>query len=177
MPRVLAFSAETPPAVRARHGHAALILETYGADAACSIHSVYGESRGGFIRLERPRQFLRNVVGETSAEFSGRVQDAYLLSELAGVLWQDLLKPCVHHAVHGDGPTRPEGEAVWRELLASNPTVAQQLVDAFVSDEAAYQLFWQKRLIVVQHFATVCRCSSLRTCFVEPLLVALGPQR
>ena len=174
MPRVVALSGEIPAAVRALHGYEAVILETYGGDAACSIHSVYGESRGGFIRMEHPRQFLRNAFGETSAEFAGRVQDPEVVAQLAGVLWQDLLKPCVHRAVHGDGPIRPEGEAVWRELLARNPSVAQQLLDAFVSDEGAYQNFWQKRMVVVQHFANVCRCTSLRTCFVEPLLVSLG---
>ena len=176
MPRVLALSAEIPAAVRALHGHAAVILKTYGADAACAIHSVYGESRGGFIRMDRPRQFLRDAFGETAAEFAGRVQDPNVVEDVAGVLWQDLLKPCVHRAVHGDGPVRLEGEAVWRELMARNPLVAQQLLAAFVSDDDAYQNFWQKRMVVVQRFASVCRCGSLRTCFVEPLLVSLGLQ-
>ena len=163
MPRVVAISGEIPAAVRALHGHAAAILETYGGDAACSIHSVYGESSDGFIRMDRPHQFLRDAFGETAAEFAARVQDPNVVADVAGVLWQDLLKPCVHRAVHGDGPTRPEGEAVWRELLARNPSVAQLLLDAFVSDEGAYQNLWQKRLVVVQHFGNVCRCSSLRT--------------
>ena len=104
MPRVVAVSEEIPAAVRALHGHAAAILETYGGDAACSIHSVYGESRDGFIRMDRPRQFLRDAFGETAAEFAARVQDPNVVADVAGVLWQDLLKPCVHRAVHGDGP-------------------------------------------------------------------------
>ena len=150
MPRVVALSGEIPAAVSALHGYEAVMFETYGGDAACSIHSVYGESRGGFIRMEHPRQFLRNAFGETSAEFAGRVQDPDLVADLAGILWQDLLKPCVHRAVHGDGPVRPEGEAVWRELMARTPLIAQKLLDAFLSDEDAHQYFWQKRLVVVQ---------------------------
>ena len=114
MPRVVALSPETPAAVRALHGHAAEILETYGGDAACSIHSVYGEERGGSIRMDGPRKFLRSAFGESAAEFAGRVQDPDVVAQLAAVLWQDLLKPCVHRAVHGDGPVRPEAEAVWR---------------------------------------------------------------
>ena len=97
-----------------------------------------------------------------------------MVAELARALWHDLVQPCVRRAVTGGGPVRPEGEAVWRELLARNPPVAQQLLDAFVSDQAAYDRFWKKRRVVVQRLASVCSCESLRKCFVEPLLATLG---
>ena len=146
MPHILAPAEGVPAFLRDLLGKPVTMLRTRG-DGACAIHSVYGEERGGEIRKIGPRKFLRDAYGETASEFAERVQDDAVVEELAGVLWKELLKPCVLREVRGGGPVlreSRESKAVWERLRNTSPVVAEEIHDAVATDEALYQSFLQK---------------------------------
>ena len=175
MPRVVGPAVGAPLCVRGLVGQAVRILRTRG-DGACAIHAVYGQERGGELQMPSPRKFLRDAFGSTAAEFRRRVNDTVIVDELAGVLWKELLKPSVCRASRGRGSVVHEGEAVWQRVWASNSELGRQLVGSFETGEAAYQVFSQKRDVIVDRFVDVCKRGEFRPLLVEPLLVTLDLQ-
>ena len=145
-------------------------------DGACAIHSVFGEDLHGEFEKEGARTFLRDMFGPTAGDFSERVGDAAVLSEIECVLWQELVQPC---AARDAGirssrlALRPEGNIVWAEMTRRNFVFAQRCVAAAGAEHRSYEEFTNVRANVVNEFANLC-VRSLEYSFVRPLLEHLG---
>ena len=85
---------DAPVVVRELHSLRCEVSTTDG-DGVCAIHTVLGEKHRGVFHKKSARKFLRDTLGPTADDFTRRLADGRILTELQHVLWQELLKPCV----------------------------------------------------------------------------------
>ena len=95
--------------VRSLNGCEVRSQNTLG-DSKCSIHSVFGEKKGGTYEKKNARQFLRDLLGESAADFSLKLADCERLEELKSILWKDLVKPCAKREAGLGADVEPEQE-------------------------------------------------------------------
>ena len=164
-----------PSVVTNLHDRKCEVNKTDG-DGACAIHAVFGEKHGGDIHKKNARQFLRDTLGPTVAEFTRRLADNRILTELQQALWLELVKPCATRAANlgiDAAPLRAEGNMIWQRLQQNSPSLAQQCVNATRSEHVSHMRFTATRKFLGYEFAKLC-VRKLENSFVRPLLAKLG---
>ena len=136
---------------------------------------MYGEEQAGEFRMSRsPRAFMRDCYGESASDFALRVGDPVVVAQMAGVLWEELLKPCAVPARDGRREPRPESLAVWQKVCSMMPSLADELKAVCRSEQASCDAFLRKRMKVVDCFEEICKRSEFQECIVERLISSIG---
>ena len=175
MPVLCVSNPDAPALVKALHLQNCVINKTNG-DGACAIHSVFGEKHQGVFQKAGAIRFLRTMMGARADTFSINVGVPTIISELACVLWQELVQPCAARAAglrDNRLAMRPEGSVVWAHMLRSNPALAQRCVDAAGSEHRAYEQFGVVRASIIKR---ICEgmCTPAGTLFCSPIAGAPG---
>ena len=171
MPMLGVSNTDAPAVVKVLDSQNCIINQTKG-DGACSVHSVFGEEHHGVFQKVGAREFIRSMMGGAADDCSTNVDVPSRVSEIACILWQELVQPC---ATRGAGlldnrmPIRPEGTVVWNEMLRIDPGLAERCVDAAGSEHRAYEEFRVVRANVINQFAKLC-VRPLEESFVRSLL-------
>ena len=165
-----------PADIQCMRGELFRRLETSGAACACAIHAVFGEPVQGFIRAADPRDYLRECLPDSAAEFLVRLDDEMLFTKLRDFLWKAVLKPYVC-AIEPVLPCReilgPEETQIANRIAADSPRVIERSREAVVHAQEMIARFATKRAELVTAFSGTC-IEALRDTFIVPLLRSLN---
>ena len=163
-----------PAVVRQLHDVPVETVDTAG-DGACSIHSVWGEWKNGYLFKDNARSFLREAFGETATHFRDNLKCEKLFVQLEVGL-KELLSPILEHprAMHQKLDVgSDEGRRLWMQLVGNSPNVAQRCFDCVQADIARFSAYKNAKEKVIEDFGAFC-VSDFADAFIKPFSIHLG---